>query len=278
MARKKVFGNCRICGAGTELTFEHVPPRAAFNDCPVVGKHIVDLINKDPDYYFDKKGHKSQRGAGAYTLCKQCNSDTGAWYGGAFANFAYQSLDILKHADGHLSLHYIFHIYPLRVIKQIITMFFSVNDDLFRGNHPELVKFILDKNKRYLSPDIRILVYFNGSPRARYIGGISMTKMSPDDINPDTMENLHRKIESEYAKSRLLSEIAFPPLGYVMTFNSEQLDKQLFDISFFTKYRYDDRTSIPLKLPILPVHTWFPGDYRSSEQVQRDFENNQIER
>ena len=97
-------------------------------------------------------------------------------------------------------------------------MFFSVNDDLFRGNHPELVKFILDKNERYLSPDFRILVYFNNSPRGRYIGGVSMTKMSPDEINPDTMENLHDKIESEHAKSRLLSEIAFPPLGYVMTF------------------------------------------------------------
>ena len=274
MSRKKVFGNCRICGTHAELHFEHVPSKAAFNNRPAVGKYALELINKDPDHYFDRKGHKYQRGVGAYTLCEKCNNNTGTWYSGTFANFAHQSLDILKHAKRHPSLYYQFRVYPLQVIKQIITMFFSVNDDLFRGNHPELVKFILDKNERYLSPDFRILVYFNSSPRGRSIGGVSMTKMSPDEINPDTMENLHRRIESEHAKSRLLSEIAFPPLGYVMTFNPEQLDKQLFDISFFTKYRYDDWRSIPLKLPVYPVHTWFPTDYRSPEQVQRDFEKN----
>ena len=278
MARKKVFGNCRICGKHAQLSFEHVPPEAAFNNCPVVGKHIIDLINKDPDYYFDEKGHKSQRGAGAYTLCEQCNSDTGSWYGDAFANFTYQSLDILQHAEGPPSLYYPFRIYPLRVIKQIIIMFFSVNDNLFRCNHPDLVRFVLNKYEHHLNPDFRILVYFNSSPRGRYIGGVSMAKMNPDEINMDTMENLQRKIESEHAKSRLLSEIAFPPLGYVMSFNSEQLDKQLYDISFFTKYRYDDCRSIPLKLPVFPVHTWFPADYRSPEQVQQDFEeNSQIE-
>ncbi len=274
MARKKVFGNCRICGKPAKLSFEHVPPQAAFNNCPVVGKHIIDLINKDPDYYFDSKGHKSQRGAGAYTLCEKCNNNTGAWYGTAFANFAHQSLDILEHTRGQPSLYYPFRIYPLRVIKQIITMFFSVNDNLFRDNHQDLVRFVLNKYEHHLNPDFRILVYFNSSPRGRYIGGVSMAKMSPDEINMDTMENLQRKIESEHTKSRLLSEIAFPPLGYVMSFNSEQLDKQLYDISFFTKYRYDDCTSIPLKLPVFPVHTWYPGDYRSKEQVQRDFEEN----
>ena len=28
---KKVHGICCICGQETELTFEHIPPRAAFN-------------------------------------------------------------------------------------------------------------------------------------------------------------------------------------------------------------------------------------------------------
>lgn len=192
MARKKVFGNCRICGKHAKLSFEHVPPEAAFNNCPVVGKHIIDLINKDPDYYFDEKGHKSQRGAGAYTLCKQCNSATGAWYGSAFANFAYQSLDTLKHAKGHPSLYYPFRIYPLRVIKQIITMFFSVNNDLFRTNHQDLVKFVLDKKKRYLDPDTRILAYFTLGPHLRFVGGTSIatTEINPDEISRDTMDNV----------------------------------------------------------------------------------------
>ena len=281
MARKKVFGNCHICGTDTQLTFEHVPPRAAFNDCPVAGKHIFELINKNPDEYAAGKGHISQRGAGAYTLCKQCNNDTGTWYGEAFANFAHQSLNTLEHAKGKPSLYYPFRIYPLRVIKQIITMFFSVNSDLFRLNHPDLVKFVLNKHERYLNPDIRILVYFNLGPHARFAGGISIstTEIDPNEVSLDTMDNALNQYRRDYAKSLYSSEIAFPPLGYVLSFGLESLDNELADISFFAKYPYDDWTSLHLKLPVYPVHTWYPGDYRSKKQIRNNFEENtQIEK
>ena len=282
MARKKAFGNCRICGIYTkELSFEHVPPKSAFNDRPAVGKHIFDLINKDPDEYTSGKGYKSQRGAGAYTLCKKCNNDTGAWYGDAFAYFAHQSLDILNHANGQPSLYYPFRIYPLRVIKQIITMFFSVNSDLFRLNHPDLVKFVLNKNERYLSPDIRILVYFTLGPHARYAGGtsISSIEINPDEISRDMLDDMLNQYERDYPKSLYSSEIAFPPLGYVLSFGLEPLDNELTDISFFAKYSYDYRRSFYLKLPVNPVHTWYPGDYRSKEEIRNNFEENtQIEK
>ena len=264
------------------MTFEHVPPRAALNDCPAVGKHILELINKDPDNYLDSKGYKYQRGVGAYTLCSKCNSNTGTWYGGAFAEWARQSLDILKHTKGSPSLYYRFHIYPLRVIKQIICLFFSINNDLFRCNHQDLVKFVLNKNECHLNPGIQILAYFNVGPHTRFVGGTSIAKMggvSPNEMSRDTMDNLLSKYQHDYAKSRSLSEIAFPPLGYVMSFSSERLDNQLFDISFFAKYRYDDRVPIPLLLPVHPVYTCYPTDYRSREQIRRDFEeNSQIEK
>lgn len=281
MARKKVCGNCHICGTHAKLSFEHVPPESAFNNHRVVGKHIFDLINKHPDEYTAGNGHISQRGAGAYTLCEKCNPNTGAWYGDAFANFAHQSLNTLEHAKGKPSLYYPFRIYPLRVIKQIITMFFSVNSDLFRLNHPDLVKFVLNKHERYLSPDIRILVYFTLGPHARFAGGtsISTIEINPDEVSLDTMDNALSQYQRDYAKSLYSSEIAFPPLGYVLSFGLESLDSKLADISFFAKYSYNDWTSIYLKLPVFPVNTWHPGDYRSKEQLRRNFEkNNQIEK
>ncbi len=276
MAREPVFGNCCICGRHTKLTFEHVPPRAAFNNHPVVGKHILELINKNPDEYTAEKGHISQRGAGSYTLCEQCNNDTGTWYGDAFASLAHQSFNALKYAKGHPSLYYPFRIYPLRVIKQIITMFFSVNSDLFRLNHPDLVKFVLNKHERYLSPDIRILVYFTLGPYLRFAGGtsISTIEIDPNEVSLDTMDNALNQYQRDYAKSLYSSEIAFPPLGYVLSFGLEPLDKEFTDISFFAKYPYDDWTSLHLKLPVYPVHTWHPGDYRSKEQLRRNFEEN----
>ena len=282
MARKKIFGNCRICGKYTKLSFEHVPPEAAFNNHRVAGKHIFDLINKDPDRYFEGKRHISQRGAGAYTLCEKCNPDTGAWYGDAFADFAHQSLDILKHTKDRPSIYYQFRIYPLRVIKQIITMFFSVNNDLFRLNHPDLVKFVLNKNQCYLSPNIRILVYFTPGPHARFIGGTSMGTLgsvNPDEINRDMLDDMLNQYSRDYPKSLYSSEISFPPLGYVLNFGLEPLDDGLTDISYFAKYSYDDLKSLQLKFPVYPVHTWYPGDYRSKKEIRNNFEENtQIEK
>ncbi len=274
MARKSVFGNCHICGENKKLSFEHVPPSSAFNDCPAVSKHIFELINKNPDSYFEKKGKISQRGIGAYTLCEKCNNDTGTWYGDAFVRWAHQGMDILKLTQGSPSLYYTFHIFPLRVIKQIICMFFSITDDQFGYNHPDLVKFVLNKNECYFYPEIRILAYFNNSKRGRYIGGASGTRIRPDEISLNTLENLNRKADSALEKSRLLSELACRPLGYVMTFDPEPPDDQLVDISFFAKYPYADWTSISLQLPVFPVYTYFPGDYRSRNQVQHDAKAN----
>ena len=172
------------------------------------------------------------------------------------------------------SLYYPFRIYPLRVIKQIITMFFSINNNLFRLNHPDLVKFVLNKHERYLSPDIRILVYFTLGPHARFAGGtsISTIEINPDEVSIETMDDALNQYQRDYAKSLYSSEIAFPPLGYVLSFGLESLDSKLADISFFAKYSYDDWTSIYLKLPVFPVNTWHPGDYRSKEQLRRNFE------
>lgn len=281
MARKKVFDICRICGTHGKLSFEHVPPKSAFNNHPVVGKHIFELINKDPDNYFDGKGNISQQGAGAYTLCEKCNPNTGSWYGNAFANFARQSFEILEHAKNESSIAHKFEIYPLRVIKQIVTMFFSVNSDLLRLNHPDLVKFVLDRYEHYLHPGVRIFVYFNLGPHARYAGGtsISAIEINPDEISREMLDDMLNQYQRDYPKSLYSSEIAFPPLGYVLSFGLEPLDNELTDISFFAKYRYDDCISISLKLPVYPVHTWYPGDYRSKEKIRNNFEENtQIEK
>ena len=274
MARKPVFGNCHICQKHTKLSFEHVPPRAAFNNCPAVGKQISELINKNPDNYFEEKGRISQRGFGDYTLCEKCNSNTGRWYGTAFAEWAHQGMDILEHAYRLPLLYYNFRISPLRVVKQIICMFFSITDDLFACNHPDLVRFVLNKNECYLNSDIRIFAYYKVGPHGRYIGGASIEKIRPDEINRNTIENLVRQTQSDRERGRVLSEIACIPLGYVMTFGSKVPDDRLADISFFAKYRYDDYTSIPLRLPVLSVYSKFPVDYRSREQIHRDAKAN----
>lgn len=277
MARKTVLGTCRICSKqNTKLSFEHVPPRAAFNDRPAVGKLFSELIDKNPDNYFEEKGRISQWGYGDYTLCEECNNNTGGWYGTAFAEWAHQGMDILEHAHRAPLLYYNFRIFPLRVMKQVICMFFSITDDMFAFNHPDLVKFVLNKNERHLNPDIRIFAYYNTGPHGRYIGGVSIQSMRPDKINRDMIENIVGQAQSDHERGRALSEVACIPLGYVMAFGSEAPDDRLTDISSFAKYRYNDYRSIPLRLPVLPVYSKYPADYRNREQIERDAEANQL--
>lgn len=69
MARKKVEGTCLICGTYGKLSFEHVPPKSAFNNREVVKVGLDKAITVGP---YDKiKGRIEQRGAGDYTLFLQ---------------------------------------------------------------------------------------------------------------------------------------------------------------------------------------------------------------
>ena len=62
-------GTCRICGTYGKLSFEHVPPKRAFNDHGVFEADIVKMLagawqpGEKP-----KDGHIKQMGAGALHL------------------------------------------------------------------------------------------------------------------------------------------------------------------------------------------------------------------
>lgn len=249
--RRKQVGICHLCGYKKELSFKHVPPRSAFNDKPVIRVKFDDTIGLSPD---DKpKGRIQQRGIGGYTLCGKCNNDTGAWYGGKFVDWCYQGKEILVKSGGNPSLIYMNYLFPLAIIKQIVTMFFSVNVDTFCKANPELVRFVLDPERKDLSPEYRFFVYYNTTGRFRYSGIVGQMEMK------DQFGSM--------SKPRLMSEITFPPFGYLMTINSEPPDNRLFEISHFARHDYSEMRVMTMKLPVLPTHTAYPGDYRTKEEI-----------
>lgn len=245
----KNWGICHICGTETQLTYEHVPPRAAFNDKPIVLANVEKIFSTDDIADLDMpKGRKNQRGAGAYTLCSTCNNISGGWYGSDFVDWTYQGLILSEQARQAPSLYYIFRIFPLRVIKQIICMFFSANGERFQEIHQNLVRLVLNRLENGLDPQIRIYTFLNISGRFRQTGVTGI-----GDIF--SREN------------KVFSEIASFPLGYVMTINSPPPDSRLVDITFFSDYRFNDWKDVSLRLPVLPVYTAFPGDYRPREDI-----------
>jgi hypothetical protein len=69
MAKKKIEGICRICGCYGPLTFEHVPPRKAFNNRPVIGLPFEQMMSLGPNDH--PVGKPQQAGNGlVYALCQ----------------------------------------------------------------------------------------------------------------------------------------------------------------------------------------------------------------
>lgn len=69
-------GKCYICGRIGKLSFEHIPPRKAFNERPVIKAQFEELVGLGPDEPIT--GQIQQRGRGEYTLCPRCNNNTGS--------------------------------------------------------------------------------------------------------------------------------------------------------------------------------------------------------
>jgi len=137
---KPVFGTCHICGVHGKLSFEHVPPEAAFNNRRILHTAFEKVLSSEN--LDEVRGRVQQRGAGAYTLCEKCNSDTGSWYAGAYADWAQQAMRLIIGTRGRPSLMYPFNLFPLRVLKQVVCMFFSVNGPLFQKHQPDLARII----------------------------------------------------------------------------------------------------------------------------------------
>jgi hypothetical protein len=246
--KKKHFGICHLCGTEGKLSFEHVPPESAFNDQPILRSTFEQVLASEHPDEFD--GGYQRRGAGGYTLCEKCNSDTGSWYVPAFTNWAQQAMRIVIATRAKPSLEYSFNLFPLRVLKQIICMFFSVNGTYFQKVHPDLVRFILNKDSRDLPERVRMYAFYTFSNRSRSAGVLALAKGS----------NIHT-----------FSEITFPPFGFVLTMNSDPPQSGFCEISSFAQFEYRDwRCGITMRLPLMPIYTGFPGDYRTREQTLAD--------
>lgn len=252
------IGTCHICGAYGELTFEHVPPQSAFNMHRILQADVWKLISRGN--LDEPRGRIQQRGSGAFTLCKSCNSRTGSWYGTAYAEWARQAMSIIIGTRGQPSLMYPFNLFPLRVLKQVVCMFFSINGPSFQEAQPDLARFVLNRESREFADHVRIYAFYTFGDRSR-AAGISGLIKGLGTIAPDF---------------HTISEITFPPFGFVMALGSHKSpDPRLEDISGFSAFEYKDwRVGISMRLPIMPIYTAYPGDYRTREQTLSDADAN----
>ena len=81
-------GRCRTCGAQTDMSFEHMPPSAAGSNVRARGANSLKILSSSQPRVFPNSGwFPSQRGMGAYVLCKTCNESFGRRYVNAYIEF-----------------------------------------------------------------------------------------------------------------------------------------------------------------------------------------------
>jgi hypothetical protein len=245
-------GFCHLCGCVKELNYEHVPPQAAFNH--------FKFVKLTADEYWNgvQAGRKkvdrpaTQGGHGVYTLCIDCNSKTGGYYGRAFIEWCRRGFELYNQTRGEGSDLYFCDIRPLRILKQLTTMFIAMNmnDQNFRNANISLVRFVQDRYAQWLDPRYRFWAYYVAPGPLR---------MTPFACVMNT------------EKGGMFSgmEISFPPFGYMLTFDSKPEDDRLTEITGFRSFQYWDRDMIRLRLNVLPTHGPMMGDYRYFKPLTR---------
>ena len=250
MSKKKRVrvGECHICGERGQLSFEHVPNRAAYNRATIIEYSCEDMLLQRQA----ARKRIVQGGVGRYTLCERCNNNTGHWYGGEYTKWARACFDFLAACqaagtvpgEAAVTLH---NVYPLRFIKQVVVCFFSVAPGL-RHTHPQLVQYVLGKEENRLPEGCRFFLNFYHGPKLRRwpIAG---------------------KITVAYGNGRLiplsgsvLSEITHPPFALIMADETGFVGAG--EITGFTRYEYDQVENVTLNLRVIRGESLLPGSFQ----------------
>lgn len=104
---KTEIGICHLCGQYGPLSYEHVPPEAAFNGRKVFRASVEDYWQRGGPEGRSVPGKQLQRGYGDYTLCGECNNKTGRWYAPDFIDWCRQGMrfwDLTKGKAGVIDL------------------------------------------------------------------------------------------------------------------------------------------------------------------------------
>jgi hypothetical protein len=149
-----------------------------------------------------------------------------------------------------MALAYPYAIAPLPVLKQIAVMFFSACGPEFREQQAELVKFVLDKHSQNWPPHIRLYGYLFHPSASRVMRQSGLSGLV--NLNGAT---------------RVLAEIAFPPVGFILQIEGPPLLDNFQELQGFSHYAFRDRRNLYLRFPVLPVVSWLPGDFRTREEI-----------
>ncbi|HEX9961066.1 MAG TPA: hypothetical protein VGB00_09040 [Pyrinomonadaceae bacterium] len=124
------------------------------------------------------------------------------------------------------------------------------------SKYKEVRRFILNKREKYLLSDFRVFVYFLADDSPRFSSGMSILDVGKNG-------------GSDY----IVAEVGLPPLGYCITSpvgknKSLAEAKGLYEITWFSKYSYNEWVNIHLRIPTRSTAMPSPLDYRNKYGVE----------
>jgi hypothetical protein len=255
---------CRICGMEVDLTFEHLPPKSAFNARRAELFGMEDWLNRSLDTGRPEgRGKIQQRGSGATTLCAICNNNTGAWYVPDFAKWCRTGAGIIARGTSSEELNAdpsetwmnvkLFEVRPARFLKQIVTMLLSIAPAGFVFNdNLDLAEYVQDPERVGLPERYQLYLALYRGPYARFAG-------------------VTGRLNVETGQSEVFLELAYPPFAYVLSLTGEAPGcASMSNITGFADLRIDQRCTAELDLLNGFGHTALPGDYRTMAAVEAD--------
>lgn len=270
MSRNKtsIISKCKLCGKEQKMSFEHVPPEAAFNKgttkC-ITGDAIIKTVESGR-VPWDLTGiplKTQQRGRGDYYLCSECNNNTGSWYISHYVDFvkcfhhAVQEYQRLTDPKGDVLVMEFPGMRPLPIFKAVMTMFCDINHDCFGDEN--LREFLLDKESNNLDKKkYRVFIHAHAGEMER-VGGLTTLIYKTQD-----------SFEAIY-----LSGISTYPLGLTLYLDMpDDYIPQGCDITCFLEFSYESLAKVQLTVPLLETNIFFVGDYRTKEDILECMEKN----
>jgi len=251
--KKTKYGECKLCRESKELTFEHIPPRSAYNkDRKYSIVKSGDLYQNFYKYNSKKLKPKSrieQGGIGEHCLCEECNNFLGTNYVREYTHFAKIAKSIIYNNPKDVKCYEfdISDINALKFIKQVISIFICSNDSIFTEIHPELLEFVTKPKSNNLHERYRVYMYLNSEGPNRN-GNFSIT-------------NTHGKV----------CDFAYSPFGFVLSIDNPN---QIMEVSEITEFKnYDESiksTKVRVRLNKYPTFSPFPLDFRDEKSISSD--------
>jgi hypothetical protein len=243
----KKTGKCWLCGHIKELTEEHIPPEAAYNDAPVLLQEVsrrTALVGR-----LEWEGHVDT-GLKIVSLCGECNSKCGSKYGGDFVRFIRKvAAQVEAVPNGHQMLVSGIE-RPLSIVKAVTQSFVSANGPAFVDKNEWVRKFLRNSRNVDWPRDVFLYLFATNSGGGRKSGVAAFYRTTTRTTS-------------------VVAEFTFWPLGSVLSF-SELRDSVLSPIHHWAKFEYKYDGKIDLALTVNPVATAYPVDFRDRDVVEKD--------